>query len=306
MKLERMLSIITYLLNHDYVRARDLAEKFEVSVRTIYRDIETLNLAGIPVITRQGTGGGIGIVPEYKLDKSVLTEDELAYIMVALKGLNTVSRDVKIKYLIEKLSSLGDKGAFVDANSEVMIDLSSWNRNDILPSVIDQLKQAIKEKKIIIFTYYSHDQLMKRTVEPYKIIFKESNWYLYAYCTLRHDFRLFKIRKIRDLSLMDETFEPREVLLSSIHWDMKPDDKELFTIVLAFHESLQDKLYDFFGADNYERMDDKRIKVTFSMNLCPWLYGFILSFGDQVEVIKPLRLRDIIKEMANDIAKIYQ
>lgn len=306
MKLERMLSIITYLLNHDNVKAKELADKFEVSVRTIYRDIETINLAGIPIITRQGLGGGIGIMPEYKLDKSVLTEDELSSIVVGLKGLYSISEDSKIKFLIEKLSNIARKGSYVDTGSEVMIDLSSWNKEDILSSMIEMLKSAIREKKIITFTYYSNDQLIQRRVEPYKVIYKEANWYLYAYCTLRKDFRLFKIRRMRELYQTEQTFKPKDISMDRIHWDIRSDDKELLTIELAFNPPLQDKLYDFFGTDNYEILEDKRIKVTFQMNLCPWLYGFLLSFGNQVEIIEPPELRDIIKKMAIDISKLYQ
>lgn len=305
MKLERMLSIITYLLSHDNVKAKELAERFEVSIRTIYRDIDTINLAGIPIISRQGLGGGIGIMPEYKLDKSVLTQDELSSIVVGLKGLNSISEDTKIKFLIEKLSNIGTKGSYVDTSSEVMIDLSSWNKEDILPSVIETLKNAIREKKIITFTYYSNDQLIQRRVEPYKIIYKESNWYLYAYCTLRKDFRLFKIRRMRELYQTEHIFDPKDISMDKIRWDIRSDDKRLSTIVLAFNASLQDKLYDFFGTDSYEVLEDKRIKVTFQMNLCPWLYGFLFSFGDQVEVIEPLELRDTIKKMASDIVRLY-
>ncbi len=306
MKLERMLSIITYLLSHDHVKAKVLADKFEVSIRTIYRDIDTINLAGIPIITRQGLGGGIGIIPEYKLDKSVLTQDELTNIVVGLKGLNSISKDVKIKSLIEKLLSIANKGSYIDTGSEVMLDLSPWNKADTLPSMIETLKHAIREKKIVTFTYYSNDHLMKRQVEPYKLIYKEANWYLYAYCTLRQDFRLFKVRRIRDLYQIDYSFDAKTIEIESIHWDIRSDDKDVFSIVLAFNKSLQDQIYDFFGADNYEFLEDQRIKVTFQMNLCPWLYGFLLSFGDQVEIIEPPKLRDKIRNMAIDISKLYQ
>ncbi|MGI6669688.1 MAG: helix-turn-helix transcriptional regulator [Acetivibrionales bacterium] len=132
MKLERMLSIITYLVNHQKVKAQELADKFEVSVRTIYRDIDAISQAGIPITTFQGANGGIGIVEGYKLDKNVLTSEEILNIVAGLKGLNSINEDIKIKLLIEKLTGLANKSDYIATGNEIMIDLSPWNKNDQL------------------------------------------------------------------------------------------------------------------------------------------------------------------------------
>lgn len=306
MKLERMLSIVIYLLNHEKVTAQELAEKFEVSVRTIYRDIEAISQAGIPIGTFQGAGGGISIVEGYKLDRSVLTSDEVLKIVAGLRGLYSISEDLKIKLLIEKLTNIAGQSGYVPTGNEILIDLSSWNKNDQLGSRIQEIKQAIRERRIIEFRYCSNEKLTERRVEPCQIIFKQANWYLYGYCLLRKDFRLFKLRRMTGLTITDTGFEPREFYIDRLSWDGESDSDKHLPIVLLFDESMVYAVNDIFGMDNYEIAPDGRLKVTFQMELSGWLYGFILGFGDKIEVVEPAELQDRIKSMAESICKVYE
>jgi len=305
-KLERMLSIIIYLLNHEKVKAQELADKFEVSVRTIYRDIEAISQAGIPISTFQGADGGIGIVEGYKLDKNILTSDEVFKIVTGLRGLYSISEDVKIKLLIDKLTNIANKSDYVPTGNEIMIDLSSWNKNDQLSLRIQEIKKAIQEQKIIEFIYYSNEKLTERKVEPCVIVFKETNWYLYAYCLLRKDFRLFKLRRMSGLKITDIGFEGREFSLDSVNWDGEFDSDRHLPIVVMFDKSMVYAVNDIFGMDNYEIAPDGRLKVTFHMGISGWLYGFLLGFGDKIEVLKPAELRDKIKSIAKNICKVYE
>lgn len=305
MKLERMLFIITYLLNHEKARARELADKLEVSVRTIYRDIDAICQAGIPIVTYQGSDGGIGIIEGYKLDKSILTNDEIFNIVAGLKGLHSIQEDVKIKLLIEKLSGLANKSHYLPAGNELMIDLSPWDKNDKLALRIQEIKNAIRERKIIRFSYYAHEKLLERKVEPCVIVFKAANWYLYAYCMLREDFRLFKLRRMRDLRITDRHFSGREFSLEQVNWEGDVDDHLVSPIIAAFDRQMQYVVEDIFGIDNYEPLADGRLKVTFHMEINGWLYGFLLGFGDQVEILEPRELRDRIKGLAESICKMY-
>lgn len=238
MKLDRLLAIIVYLLNHEKVKAQDLADKFEVSVRTIYRDIDAISLAGIPIVTYQGTDGGIGIADGYKLDKSLLTTDEIFNIVTGLKGLHSISEDVKIKLLIEKLTALTDKSDYIVTGNEIMVDLSSWNQNDRLGQRIREIKQAIRERKIIEFTYYTNEKLTKRKVEPCVIVFKNTNWYLYAYCLLREDFRLFKLRRMSELVIRDTGFAEREFSIDRVKWDEEFDQNKHLPVQVMFDKSM--------------------------------------------------------------------
>lgn len=303
MKLERMLSIIIYLLQHNKVKAQELADRFEVSVRTIYRDIEALSQAGIPISTCQGADGGISIMEGYKLDRNLLTGDEVNRIIAGLKGLYSISGDVKIRLLIDKLNSVANASDYVAAGNEIMIDLSPWNRNDQLGSRIQEIKKAIQERKVIEFSYFSNGELTRRQVEPCVIVFKEANWYLYAYCLLRQDFRLFRLRRMNELKVTDKRFEPRPFSIDRVNWDA--DGGQHTPIVALFDKSMAYALNDIFGLNSYETTPDGRLKVTFHMRIDGWLYGFLLGFGDKVEVLEPAELRHRIKQMAESICRIY-
>ena len=305
MKLERMLSIITYLMNHEKVKAQELAEKFEVSVRTIYRDVDAIAQAGIPVVAYQGADGGIGIIEGYKLDKSVLTSDEISKIVAGLKGLHSISDDVRIKFLIEKFTSIAAQSEYTAMGNEILIDLSSWNKNDCLPQRIRELKQAIRERRIIKFVYYSNEKLTQRRVEPCVIVFKTAHWYLYAYCLLRQDFRLFKLRRMSEVQITDNRFEPRQFSLEGVEWDGEADSVRHAAVVVVFDGSLKYVVNDLFGVDNYETLPDGRFKVDFHMEVNDWLYGFILGFGDKIEVLEPASLREKIRSLAESVCKRY-
>lgn len=306
-KLERMLSIIIYLLNHEKVKAQELADKFEVSVRTIYRDIEAISKAGIPVATLQGADGGIEIVEGYRLDKNVLTKDEIYRIVAGLKGLySAINDDFKIKLLIDKLTGMVNKSDYVPAGNEIIIDFSSWNKNDQLKTRIQDIKKAINKRNIIEFTYYSNEKLTKRKVEPYVIVFKEANWYLYAYCLERKDFRLFKLRRMSDLKITDAAFDARDFSLDNLNLEQEFDSNKSLSIVAMFDKTMVNVVNDIFGFNNYEIAMDGRLKVTFNMALNGWLYGFILGFGDKIEVLEPIELRDMIRSMAENICRIYE
>lgn len=305
MKLDRMLAIIMYLSNHEKVKAYELADKFEVSVRTIYRDIDAISLAGIPIVTYQGVDGGIGIADGYKLDKSIFTTDEVVNLVTGLKGLESISEDVKIKLLIEKLTSIINKSDYIPTGNEIVIDLSSWNKNNQLGLRIKEIKQAIREQKIIKFTYYTNEKLIERKVEPYVIVFKETNWYLYAYCLLREDFRLFKLKRMSQLTITDTGFNAREFSIDRVKWDGVFDNDKYLSIVVLFDKSMRHAADDIFGIDNYEVMNDGKIRATFRLAESGWLYGFLLGFGDKIEILEPAGLRSKIKSIAENVYKIY-
>ena len=300
-----MLSIITCLLQREKVKAQELAEKFEVSVRTIYRDLETLSQAGIPVVTYQGVGGGIGLIEGYTLDKTFFTSDEILKILAGLKGLQSIGEDVKIKLLIEKLSLATARSDYLPTGNEILIDLSSWNKEDQLCLRIGALKRAIHDRILIEFDYYSNEQFTQRSVEPYVVVFKESHWYLYAYCLLRQDFRFFKLRRMSELKLLDVNFNLRNFSLERVDWQGELESEPETQIVVVFDTSMKYEVQDTFGVDNYERLPDGRLKVVFQMGLNSWLYGFLLGFGDKIEVLEPRELREKIKQIALSVCRVY-
>lgn len=306
MKIDRMLSIIIYLLNHPRVKAQELADKFEVSLRTIYRDIEAIGQAGIPIVTYPGGAGGIAIMDGFKLDKSVLSREEILSIITGLKGVNSISPDVRTRLLIDKFSGLSAGSGSLPAGPELLIDLSPWNKYDQLGIMIEEIKKAIHNRQTIEFLYITGHNITRRRVEPQVIVFKQSNWYLYAFCLLRQDFRLFKLKRIYELTLCDEYFNSREFYLDEISWDDEAQYAHLEPVVVVFDSVLKYAVRDIFKSDNCEILNDGRIKVSFPGQGSDWLYGFLLSFGDKVEVLSPEEVRNNIKSIVRNILAIYQ
>lgn len=208
--------------------------------------------------------------------------------------------------MIEKLSTIADKSDYIPTGSEIVIDLSSWNRDDQLAFRIREIKKAIGERNVIEFMYYSNGTLTKRRAEPCVIVFKETNWYLYAYCLLREDFRLFKLRRMRDIRTTDVKFETRQFALDGVNWDGEVEGTGHSTIVALFDQSVRYVIDDIFGAKHYETTADGRLKAVFPMAVDGWLYGFLLGFGDRIEILEPVELRDRIKDIAKSIYRIYE
>lgn len=182
--------------------------------------------------------------------------------------------------MIEKLTALADKSDYMVTGNEIMVDLSSWNQNDQLGLRIREIKQAIRERKIIHFTYYTNEKLTERRVEPCVIVFKDTNWYFYAYCLLREDFRLFKLRRMSELMITDTSFTAREFSIDRVKWDQEFDQDKHLPIEVMFDKSLKHLVDDIFGMGNYEIMEDGRLKVNIYMGESGWLYGFLLGFGE--------------------------
>ncbi|MDD2503014.1 MAG: WYL domain-containing protein, partial [Clostridia bacterium] len=207
MKLDRLLGILTILLKNDRVTAPQLAEKFEVTRRTIGRDIDTLCQAGIPIVTHQGGGGGISIADGYKLDKSILTADELSSIIAALKGIGSVSEKSQVERTLDKLFT--NKDTVVSLREPIVIDLASHYKGSLTPK-IKLIKQAVLGQRLIEFDYYYEKGQTHRRIEPYFVIFEWTAWYVFGFCLERRDWRMFKLARLWDLQLCEEAYTQRE------------------------------------------------------------------------------------------------
>lgn len=191
----RLFEIIYILMQKKKATAKELAEKFEVSTRTIYRDIEILSRANIPVYATKGKEGGIGLLDGYVLNKSILSEEEQDQILFALQGIKKV-RGKEEKDILEKLSTLFNK----EINDWIKVDFSNWEKDNEQEERFDMIKKAILDKNLIKFTYYnSNGESSKRTVEPLQIWFKDKAWYLISYCRLKEDYRIFKITRVKEI-----------------------------------------------------------------------------------------------------------
>lgn len=309
MKLDRLVSILVILLRRERVQAKELAEKFGVSVRTILRDVDAINLAGIPIVTYQGVNGGIGIAEGYRLDKSVLTEDEMAAIITTLKGIGRSIPDKNNEILVEKFKNILSGAQINKVNqktNQLIIDLSPWGGNGHIRKMLGEIREAIENRKKIEFAYLdASGNRTVRSVEPYSLVLKGQNWYMYTWCHTREDFRFFKLSRIREMKITEIVFTPREVSVEEYPWDNEWQNADSFiTLELMFEKELRGIAEEWFGENTYISEEGKVMaRVRLPEN--NWLYGYILSFGSGVEVINPPHIRKIVGKIAKEIVEKY-
>lgn len=297
MKDNRLFRILYYILEKGKVTASELADKFEVSVRTIYRDIDSISSAGIPIYALQGKGGGIEIAEDFVLSKSLLSENEKQQIMSALQGLDNTAIQHENE-LLTKLSALFK----MKNTSWIEVDFNNWQNNKMYEKTFNDIKSAILSKNIVSFTYFSsNEKETSRRVKPVRLLFKGQDWYLYALCLLRNDFRYFKLSRIKNLETHTEKFDDNfeDVVLkkempyeNTVHIKVKFDRKAAF------------RVYDELNGEIIEDSDGNlyaEIEVPNDYNL----YNYIFSFGDGAEVLEPKEIRMQVKEMINKMAEKY-
>lgn len=301
MKIDRLLGIITILTQKEKVTAPFLAERFEVSRRTINRDIEDICMAGIPIVTKQGAGGGIYIQEGYKLDKKLLSSHELADIITALKGLKSVSKTRDIEMLLSKL--LPCEKAEITLNDSIIIDLASYHKNS-LSDKIEQIKKAINNSNTIKFTYYGKKGEHERQIEPNIITFKWSDWYVFGYCLDKNDFRMFKLNRLWDLLITDKKFFKRTLPPESQDFDAHLTDENEFEAV--FNRSVKYLLVESYGPNCYEELADGKLLFEGNYTNRDYIISWILGFGDKAEVTAPCDLADEILTIAKKITKKYE
>lgn len=300
MKIDRLIGILSVLLQQDMVTAPCLAERFEVSRRTINRDIEDLCRAGIPIVTMPGAGGGISIMENYKVDRTVFTTREMQDILAGLRSLDSISGTNQYGLLMEKLSAGGSD--FMAGNQSVLIDLSSWYKADLAPK-IEIIRAAIDGRQELEFLYFSPKKEGKRRIESYYLIFRWSSWYVWGWCTLCRDFRLFKLNRMAELRLSGAGFEPRKVPLP----DLK--NERIFPggirVKAVFKPECKWRLVEEFGLDCFEEQEDGKLlfhaDYTDQDNLISWL----LTFGDRAELLEPENIRKELRELIEAMRKRY-
>ena len=306
MKIDRLLSIVIMLLNRKRVTAKELAEHFEVSIRTIQRDIESINMAGIPIVSYRGQYGGYGLLENYKIDKNFLSHSEHRLLVTALEGINKVYEDRDFASIIEKLTYIKNISQSIDtfnSDDRIIMDFSPWFFPEGLKYKINNLKKSILEKKLIELSYIDlNGNTTNRTVEPAVLALKLSQWYLYGFCRLRQDFRLFKITRIRNLTFTNEEFKPRK---HDYQFNFSFPQENEIKIKLKFDQGALHNLDNYFELDKLDFNEDGYIYAIVECAESEWVYSMILSFGDSVEIIEPKHIRKIIKDQAKKVFDKY-
>jgi len=303
MKLERLVEIITILLNKKTVTAAELAERFGVSVRTIYRDVDALSAAGIPVCTTQGQNGGISVMDGYALNKTLLSDSDKDSILFALHSLQA-TKYPEVEAVLEKLGSIFQSGAA----DWISVDFSPWGSNPNAYHKFTDIKSAILKCRVIEIDYLNaQNQKSTRKIEPLRLDFKYQAWYLWGWCRDREDYRTFRISRIKRVVITDETFDrfrKREAKPQKGS-DGEAGYKPNVHCVLQFTEEALYRLYDDYDDDRIHDNGNGTYTLEFDFPEDDWVYGYILSFGTAVKVLSPPRLQQIIREKSEIICKYY-
>ncbi len=297
--MNRLFEIVYVLLSKGRVTAKELSERFEVSQRTIYRDIDALSVAGIPVYTEKGKGGGISLLPGFTLNQSLLTEKEQEEIISALQALEAV-KPKEMTQALTKLSAVFNTKAV----NWIDVDFSDWGRED--NELFSKLKTAIFDKIVVVFDYYSaKGEKTNRSVEPMQLFFKHRAWYLKGFCLSRQNIRLFKLTRMKNLIFTEQCFNERSssMILSEALQNEK--NYNYIELRLKIAPEMAYRVYDEFEPHNIKKLSDGNFISTVVFPEDEWMYGYIMSFGDYIEVLEPVHIREFIQERLKKALKKY-
>lgn len=300
MKIDRLIGILSVLLQEEKVTAPELAEKFEVSRRTINRDIEDLCMAGIPIQTEQGAGGGIRIMDGYRMDRTLLTSKDMQMILAGIRSLDSVSGSHYYSRLMEKIKT--GSSDFVSGRDSILIDLSSWYKDSLAPK-IEVIQTAIEERKLLSFVYYSPRGESVRKIEPYFLVFKWSSWYVWGWCCEREDFRLFKLNRMDRTEIAEERYQVRAVPAPDLS-NEKIFPGKIF-VKAVFEPEMRWRLVEEFGPSCFEVQEDGKLLFHCEYTDIEHMVQWLLTFRDHVEVLEPEEIRREILGIAERVARIY-
>jgi len=327
MKNSRLFDILYLLMEHQELTASWLSRRLEVSQRTIYRDIDALSAAGIPIYCQKGKNGGIRLMKQFQIDRSLLDDTDQNDLLTALQSLETVGA-LESSSLLSRLSGLFQKKPI----DWLEVDFDNWGCHPNQKLYFEQCKEAIFSSRLLSFTYYnSSGEQSSRIAEPVRLCYKGGNWYLYAFCRKKQDFRLFRLNRIQDLKPLAETFAPRPpaAVLSPSQTDRMYSNQtggsssspidgsssaqenasrppEMVSLCLRFTPAAAYHVMDCFLPEEIETHPDGTYTVRTAMPPGNWLLGFLLSFGKEVKVLEPAWLQAWIQKESSEIQNLYK
>ncbi|MDO4489142.1 MAG: YafY family protein [Eubacteriales bacterium] len=301
MKIDRLIGILSILLQKEKVTAPELADRFEVSRRTINRDIKDLCKAGIPICTSQGSGGGISIIDGYRMDKTILSSKDMQVILAGLRSLDSVSGSHYYGQLMEKIKA--GSSEYVSGSESILIDLSSRHK-ETLPPKIELIQDAIEVGKTIRFKYYSPKGDSEREIEPYYLIFKWSSWYVYGYCLYKNDFRLFKLNRMENIIHGGSFIKKQGIPAPEL------SDRDIFPpknkVKAVFEPSVKWHLIEEYGIGSFTELSDGRLLFEHEFADDDGLLSWMLSMRDKVTVLEPETVRRKLFSIASELKERYR
>lgn len=308
MKADRLVGIVMILLERERVGAQELADRFEVTRRTIYRDIEAIAMSGIPVRSISGAGGGFEIMPEYKVDKRVFSKDELSALLMGLTNLSGVVRGEELVHALAKVRSFipAEQARDIEIKADqICIDLEPWMGNGDIRQSLEIVRSALRDNRLLSFSYTDgHGNQTERLVEPYQLVLKSGHWYFQGYCRSRNDYRLFRLSRMTDLQMLQERYTPRDYEKPIL--DFAPILKTLQTdIKLRIHRSILDRVLEFCPYERITPDGEEYCLVNYPFIERDYYYDMLLSFGDKCECLEPVRVREEVKRRIRSMAALY-
>ncbi|MBL4933107.1 helix-turn-helix transcriptional regulator [Clostridium paridis] len=307
MKIDRLLGIVIYLLNHNTVSAALLAKKFEVSTRTIQRDIESLCLGGIPIVSLHGVNGGYSIEDNFRLEKQIASSEDYQYITTALEGMNSAYRNNKLEDTLEKLLSISKRN--VDIKPQIKLDLSTSREGNYVDEYVKIIDNAIKEEHIIEFEYTnSYGDKSLKLVEPLAIIFKWYSWYMFGYAREKKDYRLYKLVRMRNLKELKGFFSIKhEDINELLEKHEKQDNRNYMDVKILCKKEIRVSVEEYFPNGSIEELENKDFILGFKIpsNEIGWK-GILLGYGNKIKILEPQELRDEFITKAKEIIGVYE
>ncbi|WP_053956744.1 helix-turn-helix transcriptional regulator [Inediibacterium massiliense] len=302
MKINRLMEIIIILLNRETITSKELSERFGVSQRTIYRDIDILSSAGVPVYMSKGRGGGISLLKHYTVSKVILSNEERDHMILGLKTLQATNH-LSIDHTLEKLKSIFGNMNGLDW---LEVDFTHWGSKRNMDERFEMIKKAVLEQKILEFQYVNSKNIKReRRVMPFKIIFKSRAWYLLGFCCEKKCGRIFKITRMRDVKMTNVSFERKEI--EKFFEGIKNNDGLVMVqLKLLFDSNMLYRIIDEYSEDQILEQPDGTYIIKAEFPYDEWIYSHILSYGDHVEVIEPEFVKEEIKIRLKNIVKKYK
>lgn len=297
------------LLERKQVSATKLAEMFEVTPRTIYRDVESISMAGIPIVAYPGVNGGISIMEEYKIEKKLFTISDITALLIGLGSIHSTMSSEEVLNAMAKIKGLIPAAQIRDIelkSNQITVDHTPWIGNKKPNLHLQAIRTALSESRLISYDYSSQNGIKsQRKIEPYRLILKNSNWYLQGYCTTKNDFRTFKLSRISSLKLFEETFTPREFDYKALEISTNKEKKST-PIKLLIDESLQDMMIEFCGEENLKPCCNNKFIASFPFIEDDFSYSMILRLGDKCECLEPENIRSEVIRRVENLLNIYK
>ena len=302
MKIERLYAITVYLLNHGKTSAAELAKKFEVSVRTVQRDMDALCLAGIPIVAETGASGGYFLTDTFRMDGQMATQEDYSFILTALKGLSSAMNDPKIDGTLEKLSALTKAD-----NENVILDFSVLRESD--EKLLQMFQSAIRAKHPVRFTYTNANNMTRvHTVEPIAVVYRWYAWYLLAYSTVKEDYRMYKLIRMSNTEIVNASFtKEHETAAKILHENDIKKPQPVTAVTVRCKPEARAKTIEYLNGKitcEYENGECEMILHVIE-NEHLW-FGTLLSLGDGIEVIEPVHIRERVLTAAKEIVSLYK